>query len=174
MSLFISALLLFSLSSSIPPGVNTSLAGEKVEFPRSLHGPVSFLIVGFSQKSADQATEWAKAIDALETCQGQRLTWYQLPVIAGAPGFLRPLIMRAMRAGLTRALQQHFVPIADHEADWKLAAGYQASDPPKDDAYVLAVDEKGQIVTKWHGSRQSTEPVLQEIFRRYCRTSGGR
>ncbi len=92
-SRLINALLLFSLSSSTPPSVGTSLAGEKVEFPKDLHGPVSFLIIGFSQKSADQATEWGKAIDGLGTCQGRRLTWFQLPVIAGAPGFVRPLIL---------------------------------------------------------------------------------
>ncbi len=65
-----SVLLLFFASSSIPPGVSTSLAGDKVEFPKDLHGPVSFLIVGFSQKSADQATEWGKAIDGLPSCHG--------------------------------------------------------------------------------------------------------
>jgi hypothetical protein len=167
-SRLLSALLLFSLSPSIPSGVSTSLAGEKVDLPKDLHGPVSFLIVGFSQKSADQATEWGKAMDGLEPCHGQLLTWYQLPVIAGAPGILRPLIMRSMRSGLTHALQQHFVPITDHEADWKLAAGYQATDPQKDDAYILATDEKGQIVAKWHGSRQSSEQLLNDVYRRYC------
>ena len=156
--------------SSIPPEAATSLAGEKVELPRDLHGPLSFLIVGFSQKSADQAKEWGKAIAGLGACQGQRLTWFQLPVLAGAPCFMRPLIMRSMKSGLTRDLQRHFVPITDHEEDWKLAAGYQASDPQKDDAYLLATEEKGQIVAKWHGSRQSSESVLQEIFRRYCIT----
>jgi hypothetical protein len=157
-------------ASSVPFGVSTSLAGVKVEIPKDLHGPVSFLIVGFSQKSADQATEWGKAIDGLPTCHGQRLTWFQMPVLAGAPGILRPLIIRSMRSGLTRDLQQHFVPITDHEADWKLAAGYQATDPQKDEAYLMAADEKGQIVAKWHGSIKSAEPVLQETFRRYCST----
>jgi hypothetical protein len=155
-------------ASSIPPGVSTSLTGEKVEFPKDLHGSISFLIVGFSQKSADQATEWGKAIDGLGTCQGQHLTWFQLPVLASAPGFLRPLILRSMRSGLTRAVQQHFVPITDHEADWKVAAGYQATDAQKDDAYILAADEKGQVVAKWHGSRQSSGEILQETFRHYC------
>jgi len=155
--------------SSIPPVAANSLAGEKVELPKDLHGPVSFLVVGFSQKSADQAKEWGKAIAGLGACQGQRLTWFQLPVLAGAPGFVRPLIMRSMKSGLTRDLQRHFVPITDHEEDWKLAAGYQTGDQ-KDDAYVLATDEKGQIVAKWHGSRQPSEVVLQETFRRYCVT----
>ncbi len=155
-------------TSTIPPGVSTSLAGDKIEFPKDLHGPISFLIVGFSQKSADQANEWVKAIDGLGTCQGQHLTWFQLPVLASAPGFLRPLILRSMRSGLTRAVQQHFVPITDHEGDWKVAAGYKEIDAQKDDAYILAVDEKGQVVAKWHGSRQSSEEHLQENFRRYC------
>ncbi len=168
-SRFIIALLLSSLAAPIPPGVNTSLAGEKVEFPKDLHGPVSFLIVGFGQKSADQANEWGKVIDGLETCHGQRLTWFQLPVLAGAPGILRPLIIRSMRSGLSRDLQQHFVPITEHEADWKLAAGFQATDPQKDEAYVLAANEKGQIVAKWHGSRRSSEAVFQETLERYCR-----
>jgi hypothetical protein len=156
------------MASSVPPSVSTSLAGVRVELPKDLHGPVSFLIVGFSQKSADQATDWGKAIDGLGSCQGQRLTWFQLPVVGGAPAFVRPFLFRSMRSGLTHDLQQHFVPITDHEAEWKLAAGFQAADSQKDDAYVLAVGEKGQIVAKWHGSRQSAGEILQETFRRYC------
>jgi hypothetical protein len=73
-----------------------------------------------------------------------------------------------MRSGLTRDVQRHFVPITDHEEDWKRAAGYEAKDAQKDDAYVLATDEKGEVVAKWHGARQPSEAVLQEIFRRYC------
>jgi hypothetical protein len=147
-----------------------ALAGERVEFPRDLHGPVSFLIVGFSQKSAGQATEWGKAIDGLEPCHGRRLTWFQLPVIAGDPGLVRPLILRSMRNGLSRDLQMHFVPVTDHEADWKAATGYRAADTEKDDAYVVAADEKGQIAATWHGSRHSSETALQEVFRQYCGT----
>ncbi len=75
-----------------------------------------------------------------------------------------------MRSGLTRTAQQHFVPIIDHEEDWKRAAGYQTADGRKEDAYVLATDDRGQILTKWHGSRQSSGAVLQEAFRRYCPT----
>jgi len=152
----------------MPHVAGTSLAGEKVEFPNDLHGPVSFLIVGFSRKSADQATEWGKAIDGLESCHGRRLTWFQLPVIASAPGLVRPFILRSMRAGLSRELQRHFVPIMDHEGDWKLAAGYESADPQKDDAYVLAADGKGKIVSKWHGLKQSSEEALQQVFEQYC------
>jgi hypothetical protein len=37
-----------------------------------------------------------------------------------------------------------------------------------DDAYVLAADEKGQVLAKWHGPLQSSEAVLHETFRRFC------
>jgi len=156
-------------SSSIPHVAGNSLAGEKVEFPKDLNGPLTFFIIGFSQKSADQATEWGKAIDGLEPCHGRRLTWFQLPVIASAPGFVRPLIVRSMRTGLTPSLQRHFVPITDHEGDWKLVAGYQAADPQKDDAYVVVLDQKGQILARWHGLRKSSEKALQDVFEQYCR-----
>jgi hypothetical protein len=125
-----------------------ALAGERVEFPRDLHGPVSFLIVGFSQKSAGQATEWGKAIDGLEPCHGRRLTWFQLPVIAGDPGLVRPLILRSMRNGLSRDLQMHFVPVTDHEADWKAATGYQAVSDRLDPKERYTSAEQARIDTQ--------------------------
>ncbi len=161
-------LLFFQTASSIPPVAANSLAGKKVELPRDLRGPVSILIVGFSQKSSDQATEWGKAMDALDPCHGERVMWYQLPVIASAPGFVRPIIMHSMKSGLSPEAQQHFIPITDHEEAWKQAAGY--SNQQKDDAYLVAADSHGQILAKWHGPVQSSSQELKTLFPQYCRT----
>jgi hypothetical protein len=89
-----------------------------------------------------------------------------MPVLAGAPGFVRPMILRSMKSSLTPDLQQHYIPITDHEKEWRTAAGYQQND----DAYLLAVNQIGQILAKWHGPVQASQSNLQSVLQQYCHT----
>ena len=54
----------------------------------------------------------------------------------------------------------HFLPVYDHEAEWRAAAGYRQAD----DAYVLVVDEAGTVRYRFEGP--ATDQAYAEVKRR--------
>ena len=72
----------------------------------------------------------------------------QLPVLQGAPSFVRPMILRGMRKDMLADEQAHFIPILDHEDEWKSSVSFSAPD----DAYILLTDSHGHVVWQTHGS----------------------
>ena len=75
------------------------------------------------------------------------VTYYQLPVLQGAPSFVRPMILRGMRKDLPAEQQAHFIPILDHEDEWKKLVNFSAPD----DAYILLTDPHGHVAWQTHG-----------------------
>jgi hypothetical protein len=57
------------------------------------------------------------------------------------------MILRGMRKDLPAEQQAHFIPILDHEDEWKKLVNFSAPD----DAYILLADPHGHVAWHMHG-----------------------
>lgn len=130
----------------IPPVRGTLLSGQAVSLPDSLHGKLGVLVVGFSQSSRDEVTNWGRRLGA-DYFGAPGVDYYELALLAEVPRFLRGYVTRKIKEQVSQHGQMHFLPVADHENEWKEAAGY--SNP--DRAYVLLVDGSGALLWRMGG-----------------------
>jgi hypothetical protein len=135
-----------SFAQSIPPIKGKTLADTEIVLPKPGSQQMLILVVGFSHKSSEACAPWGKRLFN-ELGSDSRVAVYQLPVLEGAPAFIRPMILRGMRKDIPADRQSHFVPILDHEADWKKLVNFSGPD----DAYVLLTDSQGQVIWQTHG-----------------------
>lgn len=131
---------------SIPPINAKALDDSQVVLPKPGSTQLLILVVGFSHKSGDNCAPWGKRLSA-EFHSDPRAEYYQLPVLAGAPSFVRPMILKGMRKGVPASEQSRFVPVYDHEADWKKLVSFSAPDDP----YIVLTRPDGSIVWQTHG-----------------------
>jgi hypothetical protein len=132
-------------AQTIPGFTGPTLANETLHLPPSTPGSKTVLVLGFSKKSGDVCKPWFESI-ASQLKSRPQVGYYEMPVLAGAPGFIRGMIVHNMRNGLTRDQQKHFAPIMENAQPWKDAVHFSAPD----DAYVVIIDEHGTIL--WHDS----------------------
>jgi len=136
-----------ALAQKIPEVHAPTLAGNAVNLPSDLHGKIGVLVLGFSKKSAAQCRGWFDPINR-DFGGDARSVNYQMPVLQDVPGFVRGMLIRGMRNDLPVATRGRFIPLVQDEAAWKAVAQYG----PEDDAYVLLVDETGQVKWRTHGA----------------------
>jgi hypothetical protein len=130
-------------AQTIPTLHGTALSGAEVDLPQSLHGHTAVLLISFSEDARANVTEWFRAL-ANDYRNSPTVLYYSLPVLAGAPGFLRGMIARKIKESVSPPAQPRFVPILDHEAEWKSIAGFSKQQPDSE-AYLVLVDGSGQV-----------------------------
>jgi hypothetical protein len=145
------SLLLLTLSiaanaQSIPAIKAKTLADTDIVLPQPGSTQILVLVAGFSHKSAENCTPWGKRLSA-DFRSDAHVAYYQLPVLQGTPSFVRPMILRGMRKDMPADQQAHFIPILDHEDEWKKLVNFSAPD----DAYILLTDSHGHVVWQTHG-----------------------
>ena len=69
----------------IPALHGSVLTGSIVDLPQSLEGKSGVLIVGFSQSSRAEVTEWGRRL-AGEYRDSPTIVYYEMPVLAAVPG----------------------------------------------------------------------------------------
>ncbi len=131
----------------IPPLRGTVLTGEKVELPAGLKGKVGVLVVGFSQASRDEATAWGRRL-AADYRDSNAVVYYEMPVLESVPKLLRGWVLKKIGDSVPDRAKPRFLPVVDHEKEWKTAAGYKSAD----DAYVLVVDGSGIVRETFAGA----------------------
>ncbi len=131
---------LLRAQTHIPELHATAFSGDQVDLPQGLRGHTAVLIVGFSQSSRDSITGWSRRL-AADYRSSPTVLYYEMPVLAGVPKFLRGAVLGKIKKDVPARAQPRFVPIVDHEDEWKSAVGF---DRP-DDAYLLLVDGSGTI-----------------------------
>lgn len=141
---------------TIPTFSGPSLANDTVHLPATEAGARTVLVVGFSKKSGDACKPWFNAI-ASQLKSKPQVAYYELPVLASAPSFIRGMIVHNIRGSLTPEQQKHFVPILENAQPWKEAVSYSAAD----DAYVVIVDERGSVI--WRDSGPWSSQKEQEL-----------
>jgi hypothetical protein len=130
-------------SARIPDTHATSFSGATVDLPQSLRGHTTVLILGFSQGSRAAVTAWALRL-AADYRDSPTVLYYEMPVLAGVPHLLRGVVLGKIKKDVPPRAQPHFVPILDHESDWKLLTGFNKQGR-EDAAYLLVVDGTGAI-----------------------------
>ncbi len=146
-------------SMRVPAVHGVTLSGERVELPEAIAGKVGVLVVGFSQASREQAGAWGGRL-AGDYRTSTAVTYYEMPVLAGVPRLLRGWVLRKIAAEVPDRAKNKFLPIYDHEGEWKSAAGYGKVE----DAYVLLVDSSGLV--RWRCEGEASDASYGELQRR--------
>jgi hypothetical protein len=139
-----------SAAERIPELHAQSLAETKVDLPGGLKGKIGILILGFSKQASSQSRTWGDSITR-DFGSDARVVYYQMPVLAEAPGFVRGFIVDSIRKSLPDSQRSHFVPILKDAAPWKSVAGFSGGD----DAYLVLTDANGQVQWRTHGAPQA-------------------
>ncbi len=148
-----------SVAESIPAVHCESLAGQRVNLPADLHGRKGVLVIGFSRDAQGPVRDWGRRL-AMDYGSSSTVGFYEMAMLAGAPRVMRGFIVRAMKKDVSEAGQAHFLPVADHEGDWRVVARY---DRPET-AYVVVVDGSGAV--RWTTSGPLTEAAYAEMKQR--------
>lgn len=137
-----------------------SFAGRKVVLPDDAKGKVAILVFGFTKASKGPTGAWADKIFS-EFGMEQGFELYQLPVLEDVPRFIRGMVISSIKKGVKENMRDHFVPILQHEAEFKKLVSYKEPD----DAYLVILDPGGQIVQQMHGPFSDTayEQLRKEI-----------
>src|ERR1700747_2830693 len=134
------------LAQSIPPIKAKALDESEVVLPKPGGQQFLILVLGFSPQRRENCSPRDKALFA-DYGSDPHVTYYQLPILAGAPSFVRPMILHGMRKDVPAAQLSHFVPIYDHEADWKKLVNFSGAD----DVYILVSSPDGHVLWQTHG-----------------------
>ena len=136
-----------AMGGQIPQTATTALNGQAVSLPSDLRAPATVLIVGFGRHSQDATTAWERAV-RLQLAHPGSIGFYDAAMLAEVPGFVRPVVVRAIKREVPDGLKPNFLPLTEKEDAWKRAAGY-ADDQPEA-AYVLLVDRTGRVQWMTH------------------------
>jgi hypothetical protein len=144
----------------IPEVHGTSFANQAVNLPDDLQDKAAgILVLGFSRGSRDAVTGWAQKI-AGDYRTSNVVAYYELPVVASVPGFLRGILLRSIRSSAPERAHKRIVPITDHEEGWRALVHYGVAD----DAYLLVVDRRGDVV--WQTQGQPTDAAYAALKQR--------
>jgi hypothetical protein len=142
--------------STIPRSQGTTLAGTAVGLPDALKGKAGVLVVGFSHASQVQVAAWGKHL-ATDYGESQKVTFFEIPMLAGAPKMLRGMIVKSMGKSVPEAEKPHFLPMMLGEPAWRAVAHYNKPD----DAYVMLVDGAGEV--HWQTEGDATDGAYSEL-----------
>ncbi|MBB5343596.1 hypothetical protein [Tunturibacter empetritectus] len=141
----------------IPEVHGTSFANLAVNLPAALQGKsVGILVIGFSRGSREEVTGWATKI-AADYRTSTVVAYYELPIVAGVPGFVRGVVLRSIKSSTPERAQPRVVPVTNNEAGWKAITHYGEAD----DAYLLVVDNQGNVV--WQTQGQPTDKAYAAL-----------
>jgi len=124
----------------LPETEGENLLGQKIKIADSLKGKVGVLVIGYSKASGDITSAWEKRLSA-DFASSSVVTVYQVPILEGAPRFIRGMIVSGMKKGVPAPKQASFVVVVSDEDQWKRICGFQKGD----DAYVVIVDRTGEV-----------------------------
>jgi hypothetical protein len=133
-------------AQTIPPVKAKALDDSVVVLPKPGSQQLLILVLGFSHKSGDACTAWGKRLSA-DFTSDPLATYYQMPELQSAPSLVRGMILRGMRKKVPDSQHSRFVPLYDHEDDWKKTVNFSTPDDP----YLLITSPDGHILWQSHG-----------------------
>lgn len=119
-----------------------TLTGQHLSLPKDLPERATVLIIGFGRHSQDATTAWEKPVRT-QLARAGFIGFYDMAMIAEVPGFVRPMVLRAIKHQVPDVLKPNFIPLTDGEDAWKRAAGYVPDQ--SEAAYVLLVSRSGHV-----------------------------
>ncbi len=148
---------------TVPELHGTVLSGAAVALPDSLRGKTAVLVVGFSQGSRAEVTDWGRRL-AVDYRDSTTVAYYEMPVLAGVPKLLRGWVLKKVTEEVPDRAKSHCLPVMDHEAEWKAAVGFDRDE----DAYVVVVDEGGRVI--WRTTGAVSDAAFAEVKRHLAPT----
>ena len=133
-------------SSEIPRAV--TLAGNDVEATEDL-GARSLLVVSFHRAANGGAREWRRVLDDDPRVDGWSV--YTVVVLEGAPGFVRRMVVRALRGDVPAARQHSFLVVEEGADAWRELAGSNGEDENQAEAVFVVRLEDGEICGRYRG-----------------------
>lgn len=133
--------------AQMPPIHGTALNGEKVDLPEGLKGKVAVMVLGFSHDSRDNVAAWGKRLAGVYKGSASVL-YFEMPMLESVPGIIRGFVTKKIGESVPDTEKGHFVPVLEHEKDWKKLTGYKSGD----DAYMVVVDSTGAVRWKLQGA----------------------
>jgi ATP10 protein len=165
-TLCLAAVVLTAQSASAPTAVlprleGETLSGKKIVLPDDAHGKIALLAIGFSRKGGDATRAWSERFKK-DFGADPRLAAYPVAELAGAPMFMRGMIVGSMRKGTPAADRDRFVTLFEGSEDLKRFVGFSSGD----DAYLLLLDRSGTVQWRGHGVfREQDYSALQTAAR---------
>ncbi|HET7893394.1 MAG TPA: hypothetical protein VFL34_17830 [Candidatus Sulfotelmatobacter sp.] len=135
-------------AQTIPPIKSKALDDSEVILPKLGSPQYLILTIGFSHKSGEQSSAWGKRLIADFPPNDPHVAVYQFAQLQGAPSMIRGMIVHGMHKDVPASQHSHFVPLFDHQDEWKKLVNFSAPD----DAYVLFTTPDGHVLWQTHGS----------------------
>jgi len=147
--------------TAIPVIEAATLSGQTIRLPQDLPS-YALLVLGFSEKSSSETSECGKKLDEALPRQVDAKV-FQMPVLEDVPRLVRGLVMRSMKKSVPDGLQSTFIPVFDHEAEWKRITGFGSPD----NAYILLTGLHGRVLWRARGpcSADTVRTVISALER---------
>ncbi len=134
-------------SGEMPRAV--TLAGIAVEAPEDLDAR-SLLVVSFHRVANGGAREWRRVLDDEPRVDGWAV--YTVVVLEGAPGFVRRMVVRALRGDVPAARQDSFLVVEEGADAWRELAGSNGEEENQAEAVFVIRLEDGEVCDRYRGS----------------------
>ena len=136
-----------SAEQPLPQFPVEDLLGTKLMLPDGLAGNTSILIVGFTRNSGNQTELWARKL-ARDYDGNTQVSVYTVAILEAVPWLIRNMVVKGMQGGTPEKYRGNVLVAFSGEKQWKDVVDYRA----KDDAYLLLIDGRGNIVLTSHGA----------------------
>jgi hypothetical protein len=145
-------------AGDLPKLTAKPLSGGEVRIPGNSKVAVYVLSFGFSSKSDKAIAAWDKRIAPMYASE-PRVAYYEIPVLEGLPGFVKPMVLHGMRRVIPKAEQSRFAPVYEGEAALKSITSFQEADA----AYVVVATSAGKVV--WTSHAPASDAAFAELRR---------
>ena len=149
--------LTISLQQPLPVLKAKYLSGREAKLPADCQGKVALLAFGFSYASRyaveDFVNRYHKQFE-----KEPRVTFYEIPVIAGAAQLGKWFIDSGMRKGTPKELHENVITVYGNATPWKEYLGYKNPD----DVYLVLLDPSGAV--RWHFSGKFDDAAYQQLL----------
>ncbi len=151
---------------TIPAIQTTALDGHAVSLPAALPAGATVLILGFGRHSSNATTAWEKPV-RMQLAHPPAIGFFDMAMLAEIPSFAHSFALRSIRKQVPDVLKPNFLPIFDHEDDWKRVVGYTHDQPEA--AYVILVDKAGRV--RW-STHEAFSPAVFNTLRTQAQRLG--
>ncbi len=148
-------------SGEIPRAV--TLAGNEIEATNDL-GTRSLLVVSFHRVANGAAREWRRVLDDDPRVDGWSV--YTVVVLEGAPGFVRRMVVRALRGDVPAARQDSFLVVEEGADAWRELAGSNGEEENQAEAVFVIRLEGGGVCARYRGVASGA--ALADLLRPTC------
>ena len=132
------------------------LTGRDATLPADCKGKTALLAFGFTYDSRHAVEDWSNRFRK-DFGQDPHVTFYEIPIIAGAAQLGKWFIDSGMRKGTPKELHENVITMYGGAAPWKTYLNYKNPD----DAYLVLIDPTGAV--RWHNNGKFDEAAYREL-----------